>query len=530
MNQQNKTRGIVNTETTKEARKAAERKARNLTTEEYKYCRLKAKHDLFFLSHGILNYKKLSPNLHGHFCRSLEASDHWQFRLSLLPRGHFKTTIETKADAIRLVLPDDSGTSIYPRDLGTNCRLLICHETDKMASRFLIEITNHFLGNPKLIALFPECVPDRRKNRINQNELELPRTENWSEPTIDTMGVGGKSQGRHFNYIKADDLIGDKARDSQAEMDTAKDWIDGLESFLIDRNLDHIDFTGTRYSLDDTYDHIMKMYGKQLYKYIRSAIEKDKSGELKPIFPELFPLKTLLRMKSRPKTWIQYSNDPQGDFTDFSPGWKRFFQWRTYPFSWTITRGLVEETIQLRDCDVCILYDPAPSGNAGLVVTATDKKNRVFILEAHQKAWKPPEAVNVIFQLVQKYKPRLVAIESDFFMILYKHWFESEMRLRNIYFHVEPVKTNKVHKPVRAKGLSNYFAAGQIFFHETQIELIEQYDRFGAVKEYHIIDALAYGPEVWQPGLDRKTYEDYQKAEEQFLDDRDVETGYSYIG
>src|SRR4051812_46485780 len=64
------------------------------------------------------------------------------------------------------------------------------------------------------------------------------------------MGVGGKSQGRHYDYLKLDDLIGDKARDSKAEMQTAKDWIDNIQAFFTE-------FTRARWILSERVGHLM---------------------------------------------------------------------------------------------------------------------------------------------------------------------------------------------------------------------------------------------------------------------------------
>jgi phosphopentomutase len=118
------------------------------------------------------------------------------------------------------------------------------------------------------MGLFPEAVPSPRKTRINKWELELPRSLTGNpEPTIDTLGVGGKSQGRHYNYIKLDDIYGDKARDSEAESATTKEWFDNIQSFFSTFLKDKLDLTGTRYDLDDVYAHAEERYGTQLVKY-----------------------------------------------------------------------------------------------------------------------------------------------------------------------------------------------------------------------------------------------------------------------
>ena len=100
---------LTDAEHIKEARKAAESEAGKLTTEDWHTLRKLAKSNLYFLASTILGYNKLSPDLHGHFCAWLVKNDNEQFRETLLPRGHFKSTIQTISDSIRVALPDDAG-------------------------------------------------------------------------------------------------------------------------------------------------------------------------------------------------------------------------------------------------------------------------------------------------------------------------------------------------------------------------------------------------------------------------------------
>ncbi|KKK51227.1 hypothetical protein LCGC14_3117050, partial [marine sediment metagenome] len=249
------------------AQEEAKKRRDALDEDEIKELQTLAKTDTFFLAYSILGYTKLTTKFHGHFCAWLdktrtekkiideEVSDEllWLYRLTLLARSHFKSTIKTITGAVQLALPDVSGKEAYPFDLGTNIRVLLGHEAHAGSQRFLYEITGHFTGNPKLIALFPECVPNPRVQRINKSELELPRSSFWAEPTFDTIGVGGRSQGRHYDYIKLDDIFGDKARDSRVEKESLIQWFDNIQSFLIELKTSHIDVVGTRWSVDDVY-------------------------------------------------------------------------------------------------------------------------------------------------------------------------------------------------------------------------------------------------------------------------------------
>lgn len=498
------------------------------TSDEVKHLRRKAKTNLFFLASGVLGYTKLAQ-LHLDLCKWIKATNARKYREILLPRSHYKSTVLTISDSIQIVLPDDLGNQPYPRNLGTSARLLISHETSEAAARFLHSITSHFTSNPVLMGLFPETVPNPREHRINKLELELPRESIWSEPTIDTVGVAGKSQGRHYNYIKCDDIYGAAARDSKAERESTILWVDNLQSLLISPKRDHIDFIGTRWAHDDVYAHIQKQYGDQLVRYVRSCEEYDpKSKTKKPIFPEEFQPEDLEILKKNRIVWnAQYVNNPYEGGSKFEPGWLRFYNWHGRKIVvFTGNDSADTKEIDTGDLDKIMLIDPAMVGLAGLIVTGTDPRLNVYCLEAKKQEWNPPELVEEIFQQVIRWQPRLVAIEEVLFSGLFQHWLKREMSVRGIYFKLVPVKTRGKQKEARVLGLSNYFAAGQIFFNNSQKDLIDEFYDFGATENYHLLDALAYGPELWKVGVNTKKLDSLREAEEKLLSARDKITGY----
>ena len=520
---------LFDSESIANAQRSAEQRYEQLPTEEIAHLRWLCKTDRMFLA-TLLGYDRFSTNLHGHLFKWLAHTAWEQFRLILLPRGHLKTTGITIVDSINAGLTVDPGTEVpYPYSLGPEIRLLLAHESHGPpggAIRFLYELSSHFLSNPRLMGLFPELVPSPRVQRMNLFELELPRQSHWSEPTYDTVGVGGRAQGRHYNFIKLDDLFGDKARDSKADRETTIEWFNNIQSCLIKLGKDHIDIIGTRYSMDDLYGHAMKLYGPKLLKYIRRVEERDSTGKLRPIFEEEFPPETLSILRKSPKTWIQYSNDPQADQPAFNSNWKRYFYFVGRD---RLTAFLGKQHVHhsIRDLDRVILVDPAISKSPGIVVTGTDEKMRVFVLEAIERQLQPNEFVELLFKLVQRWSPRTVCIEKVVFSAVYKPWLEREMQFRNFRFHItdyNPPK-HKV-KEERVKGLAQYFSSGQIFFLEGQNELIYEYDNFGVIEDYHALDALAQGPDFWRPGKQAQHFENLRKLEEDVLKDRDVVTGY----
>jgi predicted phage terminase large subunit-like protein len=248
---------------------------------------------------------------------------------------------------------------------------------------------------------------------------------------------------------------------------------------------------------------------------------------MRPIFPEEFTMESLQILMKNKIVWnAQYANNPREGGALFQPEWKRFFYWvdpRTILFDTGIDK--IQRNVQ--ELDRVIMIDPAMNGPAGFVVTGMDKQNRIAILEATKKSWKPPELVDYLFNAVTKWQPRIVAIEEVLFSGLFQHWLQTEMSVRGIRFKVVPVKTRQKAKDARVLGLSNYYQAGQIFMNETQTDFLQEYDEFGATDNYHMHDALAYGPELWRAPVMSDMRDKIDRAMEILQESRDNLTGYS---
>ena len=328
---------LLNEENLSVRRAAAEEKYDRLSGAHIKTLRERCKRDLFFLASGPLEYDLLSETFHAQYTKWLQSTWGERYRMTLFARDHYKTTIATIADSIQQVLPGGEEMP-WPYNLGTNHKILLAHEVRESASRFLFEIAQAFRHKLLMLALFPELIPTRAQ-RMNKWELELPREEHHREPTFDTMGVGGAAQGRHYYWLKLDDLVGEEARDSDLVMKRVLDWFDNVNSLLTRLKIDGWDLIGTRWAANDVYSHAVKMYGVRKEKSILRAydprdIERMEEGQLVvyargalenglPVFPEEFSLEDLNRIRRYRKVWAaQYANNPrEGDMTRLVPGW-----------------------------------------------------------------------------------------------------------------------------------------------------------------------------------------------------------------
>lgn len=507
--------------------------------------RVKAKTDLVYLAQNVVMppnpYKEASASDYPyllHMFSWMKRHETSLNRLILMPRAHRKTTYCTALDALQIALPDDLQICPYPRNLGPDVRIGIIHETDVMAQKILEQLKIWVSDSPGLRFLFPEIVPQGNKLKDNAAQFELAGRKLTSnkEKTFETFAVGSRAQGRHYDRLKLDDIYGSEARDSKTTRERVKQWFDEIRPFLDNPSKCGFDLIGTRWDSDDIYAHAMEKFGSSLPRYIRSVVEfNSKTQKYEPIFPELFTLEALEHERKNRKAWTSFwLNAPDfRESRDLDPAWQRFFEW-TDKQKGTIVGFTGTERIKrhVQDLEKILFIDPAVEGDAGWVITGTDQtqnKPNIFILESYRGPIPPDEMIAKVFNAVEKWNLRAVVIEEVLFSRLYRHWLESEMRNRRVYFKIIPAKTRQRAKDARVLGLVPYFAAGQIFFHRDQEALLEEYDQFSPESSYHILDALAYGPEHWRAAVDRGAIARRQQAEQKFKTGIDSLTGYTRI-
>ena len=393
----------------------------------------------YFLCKVVLGYTKLNPRVHLPMCEFVDQTEEYVRRMMLMPRTHFKTTIWTIAHTIKLVCKDP------------NIRILMIADTGTNASRFMQEIQQHFEHNEVFRWVFSEIVPENfTKARWNQYEMQVNRTLIAREPTIDAIGALGGSESRHYDWIKADDLVTEKCIRSDVEMDKVIHWSGGLESLLIAQATDHIDFVGSRKKKGDLYEHQENMYSLGMEKeeigfcayaigemavFTRSAIE-----DSKVIFPEQITMRFLMRLrKTDPQRYhAQYANSPKGTgLNTFDIESLRQFSWG--PDGQIICNHEGESVWKgsVWGLDRIILFDPSVaekkmSSQQAILVVAKGGGPLRFVIEAHIGHFLPDEAIDLIFELDKKWHPGMVSIEKRGFQGWVKYWLQDRATLMGV--------------------------------------------------------------------------------------------------
>jgi hypothetical protein len=380
--------------------------------------RLKALGSLYYFSKVILGYRELSEGLHLPFCDHVQSTSLTiRKRGYLMPRGHFKSTIVAKSYPLWRLLPirpeDRDVYEFLQRTYRTlpsfdsllrlhdpNTRIAIVGESDTVAGKNLRDPKWHIRENQIFQWLFPELIPaDFNKTKWTDTEILLPRSRTFDESTITTVGVGAKSTGFHYDIIIYDDMIGEKAAKSAAEMQSAIEWFQYAPGLLNDPKHGEELLIGTRWrhGTADIYGWIMENLKEGTLEsgrstgftwYIRPAIENNE-----PIFPERFTLEVLEEIRKREGDYkynCQYMNDPTSpEGTDYPPEWIQEFEIGEDMRSIVYTEYKTKER-KVRSLESLLrmsFFDPSAGGKSAgaenaIVVAGMSAEREIFILDA----------------------------------------------------------------------------------------------------------------------------------------------------
>lgn len=280
---------------------------------------------LFYLAYGALGLTRLTQSLHLPVCKWLTKIPAYR-KLLLLPRDHLKTSM-MRSLSIHILLQERETNIYFPGKAGEETRILYAGETATNAEHQIGWIENQFEGNQILRGFWPHKIwlnPRKEAKKWNSKEFVLKRGMDFPEASMEAIGVGGAVTGRHYDVMQKDDLISFAAANSPVVMREKGEWHKTSRSLLDDpeRGLEFI--TGTHWAPGDIYDDMLGN-DDSIEPMVMAAVEGGK-----PIFPEMFSLKTLARLEKElgPLYSLLYMNtavDPA--LTDFKPEDFRFFKW-----------------------------------------------------------------------------------------------------------------------------------------------------------------------------------------------------------
>jgi predicted phage terminase large subunit-like protein len=471
---------------------------------------LRCKTDLYYLAKHILNYGKMEPHAHQELCDYTTSilpnvpaevyeriqAKHEDFDprknllLLLMPRGSFKSSVVTVAFSLQMILNEP------------NIRIMIDSETFSKSKAFLREIIEHLESNEAYREVFKAIhgmypFTTRSAARLwTDSEVILPcRTRPLKEPTICCAGIDVTKNGMHYDLIIADDLHSEKNVTNREQIQQTIDHYK-LAFSLLDPGKPMI-VIGTRWHELDLYQHIMDYEAEDFNILKKSAYNDD--GSL--FFPEVLTAKELDKIRRRQGVSIfskQYLNEP---VSDENATFKREYIVRK---PWEEVKGRPMNWYLSVDPSY---YDPRGTTQYGdyatFVLVGMDYKRELFVRHIVRKKMPYSEIINTIFDIYTD--PRFADTRSgrtkDMKIILevvgsksLSYELSNAQRERNTWLPITEIKSRKLDKHERIRGLAPFYEYGHVY-HIKECPEIEELEyellHFPSGKHDDIIDALA---------------------------------------
>lgn len=311
-----------------------------------------------------------------------------------------------------------------------NIKILLYRAQRDSAQSMLREVKAHLTRNPVILERFGNMSVGSTK--WDENEIVINRREilvGDRDPSVGTAGIDVSTTGMHPDIVIGDDIVVRENCDSPVEMQNAWDVLQGFFA-LLPPEYGTMLITGTQWSNIDIYLRIRTDNEKAIERgespsyqeYIRTVYVLDAEGVQQLFFP---------------RRLSQEFIDGQERNLDarFFNAW--YFQRMVSPEMKPFKRSdLVEFTcdyfaypkpmVKLLDDEFggeeipvwpAIMVDPALTASAssdafGIVVAAFDPYGNWLLMESHELRKLPSVAGDFICDLLLKYDPYLLVVES----------------------------------------------------------------------------------------------------------------------
>lgn len=493
---------------------------------------------LYYLNDKILGHGELVPmtyRAHWSLCLFAENAtgipeiDECRIKMILVPRGLGKSTLVTKGRTIqRLLARDDWSVGL-------------ANEKTDNAVGFLSQIKTEFETNLFMQALFPERIPDFSAKRAvwAADRIEIPRKKyNRMSPSVLATGVGATVTGVHMREWLLDDVISQNAAEAAykgnfQEIEATNRWVHRIQPLLQSPRRDPITVIGTRWWVNDTYEHIEEYFGgdnpveeftwnltlpdgnKQsilltkkgdIATFKRPAIENGES-----IFPERYTLDELQEMQRDDPAFYagQYLLNPAaGGASEFEAEWLRNFEWEVNGRQIRYTNSDNKVTYaHVSDMMLFISVDPAISESKQSARSATPvvglNSDGIFLLDdSAERGLGVFELAHKVVDLYIRYKPRKIFIETVVYQRAFAQVLAQTARDRGVPHLLGAIEEIRSHgkqsKDLRIYALEPFFKRGNFYSNKRNSNFLEEYLSFPRGDLRDVLDALSFQVNDWE--------------------------------
>ena len=153
----------------------------------------------------------------------------------------------------------------------------------------------------------------------------------------------------------------------------------------------------------------------------------------------------------------------------------------------------------------------------GIAINRVSEQGKRYITSYKLKI-NPTELIEHIFYLYDKYKPEILGIEETVFLLAIKPFLEDEMRKRNKFITITPLKHGGVKKETRIRGLIPLFESKSVFFIDESNDLEQEMRVFPRGQHDDVLDAVCYSEQIAFKPYPPTVFEDFVEEKPLYSD------------
>lgn len=164
---------------------------------------------------------------------------------------------------------------------------------------------------------------------------------------------------------------------------------------------------------------------------------------------------------------------------------------------------ITEHEVSQKETSCYITIDSAVSEKesadyTGVCINKVDRNNK-WHLKTYRLKINSKELIDHLFYLSKTYSPQFIGLEETTFTMAIQPFIQEEMRKRNNFFSITPLKTNAIKKELRIRGLIPRWESKSIFLVGDNLDLLDEMRVFPNGQNDDLLDAVSYQLHIAKP-------------------------------
>jgi len=126
----------------------------------------------------------------------------------------------------------------------------------------------------------------------------------------------------------------------------------------------------------------------------------------------------------------------------------------------------------------------------GITINWVDLQNKWYVYTYKLKI-NSKDLIDHLFYLSKTYSPKFLGLEETTFTMAIQPFLQDEMRKRQVFFSVTPIKHKGVNKELRIRGLIPRWENNSIFLVGSNMELLDEMRTFPNGQHDDVLDSLS---------------------------------------